>query len=254
MKTVLITGASSGIGKETAFVFAKNNYNLVLAARRKDKLLEIKIEAEKKFGIKVEIIEADLSKQNSAEDLFKIVTDKKMNIDVLINNAGYGLGGNFIDTDLEKETDMLVLNMITLTKLSKLFAREMVKKNEGAIINLASTASFQPVPGMACYGATKSYVLNFTEAVAYELRKTNVKLIAICPGPTKSEFSKVAGVENSKMFRSTPTSVDLAEFIYNSMTTSKYYKIHGFKNRFLKSASIFIPNKMVISVTAKMMK
>lgn len=254
MKAVLITGASSGIGKETAFVFARNKYDLILAARRKDKLLEIKNEAEEEYKIKAEVIEIDLSAMDSAEQLYNLISERKLKVDVLINNAGFGLSGNFIDIDANKETEMLVLNMITLTKMTKLFAKEMVMRNEGTIINLASTASFQPVPTMACYGATKSYVLNFTEAVAYELRKTKVKLIAICPGATESEFSKVAGVENAKMFRSVPSSNDLAEFIFKSMSSSKLYKIHGFKNRFLKSASVFVPDKWVIGITEKLVK
>jgi uncharacterized protein len=254
MKTVLITGASSGIGRETALVFAQNNFNLVLAARRKDNLIEIKNEIEKKYAVKAEIIDMDLSRTSSAEALFQAVSDKKLQVDILINNAGYGLSGQFTEIDMQKEEEMLVLNMITLTKLTKLFAKDMLIKNGGTIINLASTASFQPVPTMACYGATKSYVLNFTEAVAYEMRKTNVKLFAICPGATQSEFSKVAGVESAKMFKSVPTSADLAQFIYQSLGTKKYYRIHGFKNRFLKSASVLFPHKWVIAITAGMME
>jgi len=254
MQTVLITGASSGIGKETAYVFAKNNYNLILIARRKDVLENIKIDIESKFKINVTIIILDLSDINSSNEVYRIIKEKNLLVDILINNAGFGLSGNFIDIDIENESNMLLLNMITLTKLTKLFLRDMVKNDSGTIINIASTGAFQPVPYMACYGATKAYVLNFTEAIAYELRKTKVKIIAICPGATESEFSKVAGVENAIMFKSVPSSMELGQFIFNNMNSGKYSKIHGLKNRILKNAGLFTPRKIELAVTAGIVK
>ncbi|OFX25286.1 MAG: hypothetical protein A2033_07595 [Bacteroidetes bacterium GWA2_31_9] len=254
MQTVLITGASSGIGKETAYVFAKNNYNLILIARRKDVLENIKIDIESKFKINVTIIILDLSDINSSNEVYRIIKEKNLLVDILINNAGFGLSGNFIDIDIENESNMLLLNMITLTKLTKLFLRDMVKNDSGTIINIASTGAFQPVPYMACYGAIKAYVLNFTEAIAYELRKTKVKIIAICPGATESEFSKVAGVENAIMFKSVPSSMELGQFIFNNMNSGKYSKIHGLKNRILKNAGLFTPRKIELAVTAGIVK
>lgn len=254
MKTVLITGASSGIGRETAYVFAKNNYELVLVARRKDVLENIKTDIETKFKVNVTILISDLSILNSSNEIYQLVKEKNIVVDVLINNAGFGVSGNFIDIDIEKETEMLLLNMVTLTKLTKLFLKDMVNLNSGNIINIASTASFQPVPYMACYGATKAYVLNFTEAIAYELRKTKVKVIAICPGATESEFSKVAGVENALMFKSAPSSMELAQFIFDKMNACGYAKIHGLKNRILKNLGLFTPRRLELAVTASIVK
>lgn len=254
MKTVLITGASSGIGKETAYIYAENNYNLILIARRKDVLEDIKTDIESKFKISVTNIILDLSEVNSSNEVYRIIKEKNLNVDVLINNAGFGVSGNFTDIDIEKETEMLLLNMVTLTKLTKLFLKDMLNRNSGNIINIASTASFQPVPYMACYGATKAYVLNFTEAIAYELRKTKVKVIAICPGATESEFSKVAGVENALMFKSVPSSKELGQFIFNNMNSGSYSKIHGLKNKILKNLGLFTPRRLELAVTASIVK
>lgn len=254
MKTILITGASSGIGKETAYVYAKNNYNLILVARRKDVLEDIKNDIESQFKIIVTIIDLDLSKIDSANEVYRIVKEKNLQVDVLINNAGFGVSGNFIEIEIDKESDMLLLNMVTLAKLTKLFLQDMVKNNSGTVINIASTAAFQPVPSMACYGATKAFVLNFTEAIAYELRKTNVKIIAICPGATESEFSKVAGVENALMFKSVPTSKELGQFIFDNMNSGSYSKIHGLKNRILKNLGLITPRKIELAVTASIVK
>jgi short-subunit dehydrogenase len=254
MKTTLITGASSGIGRETALEFAKNGHALILVARRMDKLTALKEEITTKFQTPVELIDMDLSRTNSAEALYQSIIDKKFKIDILINNAGYGLGGPFINADPKMEEDMMILNMITLTKLTRFFAKEMAAGNGGTIINLASTAAFQPVPNMACYSATKAYVLSLTQALAYEFRQRKVKLLAICPGATQSEFSKVAGLENAKMFNTAPTSAELARFIYQSLGTKKYFRIHGCMNRFMKNMSALVPNKMVMAMTEKIMK
>ncbi len=254
MKTVLVTGASSGIGRETALVFAQNAYQPILVARRKDKLEEVRALISGKYGINAEVIDMDLSQRDSALALTEKVRGLGLTVDVLVNNAGYGLSGGFTAIDEQKQTDMLMLNMVTLTRLTRFFAEDMEKRGGGVIINLASTAAFQPIPGLACYAATKSYVLSMTEAIAYEMRKTGVKLIAICPGPTKSEFAQVAGVESSSMFDKAPGSGELANFIFSSLNSKKYFRIHGFKNRFLKSISGMAPHKMAMGIVEKMMK
>jgi hypothetical protein len=254
MKTVLITGASAGIGKETAFVFAENKFDLILVARRAERLEEIKKEIESKHGVKVTVFVSDLSKPESAEKLYESVKQNKTEVDILINNAGFGTSGKFTEIDLEYETEMLMLNMVTLTKLTKLFARDMASRKTGNIVNLASTASFQPIPGFACYAATKAYVLSFSEALAFELKSENVKVTAICPGATESEFAKTAGMEKSKMFDRVPNSRDLGEFIYKSTLSGKRVAIHGFKNAFLAKSSKFMPRNIVMSIAAKMTK
>lgn len=255
MKTVLITGASSGIGKETAFEYARNDYDLVLVARRFENLSVIKKKIEDKYHAAVTIISMDLSRLDSAEDLFEEIQESKLKIDVLINNAGFGIYGELLSNDPEKLEEMLVLNMITLSKLTQIFAKEMVKNGHGHIINLASTAAFQPIPGLAAYSASKAYVMNFSDAIAYELRDKNVNITTINPGATQSEFGAIAGFEeNTNFFDKMPTSKDLAQFIYKAMIANKTNTIHGFKNAFLANTNRFATRKMSTAIAAKMMK
>jgi len=253
MKTVLITGASSGIGKETAYTYAENGYNLVLVARRMDRLENIKKEIEEKNKVSVSILGFDLSKLDSADSLHNEVVKKGLNIDVLINNAGFGINGKYIDSDINKETDMLLLNIVTLTRLTKLFVKDMLKKGNGHIINIASTAAFQAVPNFSAYSASKSYVLNFSEAIAFELKGKNIFVTAICPGATQSEFAKVSNASD-KHFKNGPSSKELAEFIFQSMKSKKVVAIHGLKNRFLVFTQRFSPRSMITAIAAKMME
>ena len=254
MKTVLITGASSGIGKETAFVYARNNFDLVLVARREEQLESIKIEIEKKYSVSVAVISMDLSQIESALLLYTKIKDMKICIDVLINNAGFGVKGDFKDTDTDKEEQMLILNMITLTKLTKYFLNDMLRQNSGLIINIASTAAFQGIPKFSTYAATKAYVLHFSEAIAVELRNTNVKIKAICPGPTNSEFAKTANANGSKAFRNIPEASEVAEFIYKSGTNSKTTIIYGIKNKLMVFSQRFAPRDISTIIAGKFMQ
>ncbi len=253
MKTVLITGASSGIGKETAYVYAENNYNLVLVARRKENLEAIKSEIEENNKVKVNIFDIDLARTNSAEELYKKVNDANLKIDVLINNAGFGIDGYFKDMDINRIENMLILNIITLTKLTRLFVNDMLKNKSGHIINIASMAAYQGIPKFASYSASKSYVLNFTEAIAHELKSHNIKVTVINPGATQSEFAEVANAKHAA-FNNAPTSKELADFIFNSMKKAKVNANHGFKNNFLNFFSRFMPRKIVVNIAAKMME
>ncbi len=253
MKTVLIIGASSGIGKETAFVFANNGYNLVLVARRIERLEAIKKEIEANGKSKVDIYNLDLSKLESADLLYNKIKENSLDIDVLINNAGFGINENFINSDIDKETDMILLNVVTLTRLTKLFLKDMVKKGSGHIVNIASTAAFQAIPKFAVYAATKSYVLSFSEAIAFELKGTGVSVTAICPGATQSEFAKVSNA-NEAVFKKKPDSKDLADFVYKSMKSKKIIAIHGWKNRLLVLSQRFSPRSIVTAIAAKIME
>ncbi len=253
-KTALITGASSGIGKETTYVYAQKGYDLILVARRFDNLMTIKEEIESNNDVTVFIVDMDLSELNSAEKLFKKIDDANLKIDVLINNAGFGIYKKFEDSTIEKEEQMLLLNMVTLTKLTKLILPQMIKRGYGNIVNIASTAAFQPVPTLATYAATKAYVMSFSEAIAFELKDKNVFVTAICPGATKSDFGVSAGYEeNSGVFKGKPTSKDLAQFIYKSMVAKKTNAIHGFTNNFLTFTSRFAPRKILTFIAYKMM-
>ena len=255
MKTVLITGASSGIGRETALVFAEKGYHLVLTARRTALLASLKSEIELKFQVPVHLISMDLAQNESAEQLFKQVQDQKLKIDVLINNAGFGLYGALLENDPKKIEQMMVLNMITLTQLSQLFGKEMVKNGQGNIVNIASTAAFQPIPNMAVYAATKAYVMNFSDALAYELKDKHVVVTCINPGATKSEFAQVAEFKSDAIFKGNiPRSKDLAIFIYHSMHQGKTNVIHGLKNAIMAFSIRFSPRKAATHIAAKMME
>ncbi len=255
MKTVLITGASSGIGKELAYVYAEKDYNLVLAARRKDRLTEIKNEISEKHGVAVDLFDIDLSKTDSAGRLYKKVKDKNIKVDVLINNAGFGMKGSFKDIDITREESMLVLNMVTLTKLTRLFGNDMIGAGGGHIINIASTAAFQAIPGFAAYAASKAYVLNFSEAIAYELKDDNVKVTTICPGATQSEFAKVAGMEKlPSTGTKLPVSRDVAEFTYQMMTKGKVTAIHGSMNKLMAVGPRLMPRRLITKIAGKMME
>ena len=254
MKNVLITGASSGIGLEMAHVYAEKGFDLFLTARREPLLQELKITLEKKHNISVEIFSLDLSEQNSAEVLFAKSNELSLKFDIVINNAGFGLFGDFVDNDPDMVQSMLNLNMLTLTKLCHLYSKQMIEKGGGNIVNIASTAAFQPVPYLAVYAATKSYVLNFSEALAFELKPKNVFVTAICPGATESEFGDTAGFDVSKLDSNMPTSRDLAEFIYKVVKRNKVVAQHGKLNGFLTFTQRFVPRSIVTKVSASMMK
>ncbi len=255
METTLITGASSGIGKATAFEYAKNNYNLVLVARRKELLEEIKTQIEKEHQVSVTVIDMDLAQLDATEKISNILIEKDIEIDVLINNAGFGEYGEFLYNDIEKIESMLMLNIITLTKLTHHFAMVMANLDKGHIINIASTAAFQPVPYLAAYAASKSYVMNFSDAIAHEYKEHNVHIMSVSPGATQSEFGKVAGFgEDAAFFNKMPSSEDLAKFIYKSMKQGKTNVIHGFKNKIMAFSNRFAPRKMTTYIAALMMK
>ena len=185
----LITGASSGIGREFALLLADMGYDLIISARRKDRLIDLK---EKLNGKKVDIAIADLSNESDCYSLF----EKYQDIDVLINNAGFGVFGEFTDTDLEKELDMINVNIKAVHILTKLYLKKMKEKNSGYILNVASSAAFFPGPLFSAYYASKSYVFRLTQALSEELKKqhSNVHISVLCPGPVDTEFSDVAGV------------------------------------------------------------
>ncbi len=201
MSTALITGASNGIGLELARIHASKGDNLVLVARNITRLNQLKLELENKFKISVLVIEKDLSKTNSANEVFNETSEKRIQIDYLINNAGFGDFGMFADSDLDKQLQMINLNIIALTSLTRLYLPEMTKRRSGKIMNVASTAAFQPGPTMAVYYATKAYVLHFSEAIANELKGSGVTVTVLCPGATESGFQAAADMQESKLVK-----------------------------------------------------
>ena len=192
MKTALITGASSGIGETFAKELAGRNTNIILVARSEDKLHKLANQVESKYQIQTNVIVQDLTASAAAKSIFEVVLEQGLTIDLLVNNAGFGDYGNFTQRPLEKQVNMIQLNITALVELTHLFLPGMQQRQSGGIINVASIGGFQPLPYMSVYGATKAFVLSFSEALWAENRDLGVKIFALCPGPTESDFFQTA--------------------------------------------------------------
>ena len=253
MATALITGASNGIGLELAKIHASKGGDLVLVARNKTKLDELKSELEHQYKVRVYTIGKDLSTDNSAQEVYEETTMQKIQIDYLINNAGFGDFGMFIETDWKKELQMINLNIKTLTQFTKLYLQVMAKRSSGKIMNVASTAAFQSGPTMAVYYATKAYVLSFSEAVDNEVSGKGVTVTTLCPGPTESGFQAAAAMEESNLVKGKklPTAKEVAEYGYSSMMKGKTVAIHGMMNWIMANSVRFTPRALVVKLTRK---
>lgn len=251
--TALITGATSGIGLELARIHASKGGNLVLVARTKLKLMELKSAWEKQYKISVTVIEKDLSIIGAAQEVYDEVHARNISINYLINNAGFGDYGFFYETDWEKEQKMINLNITVLTHLTKLFLQDMRQRKNGKIMNLASTAAFQPGPLMAVYFATKAYVLHFTEALANEVENQGITVTALCPGPTETDFQTAAEAEENQAFNKNklPTAMEVAAYGYKAMIEGKRVAIHGFKNKILSNSVRFVPRNLSVKIVRK---
>ncbi len=231
-KTALITGASSGIGLELAHLFARDGYRLVLLARNRNALRQIGDDLQARYGITVRIAPKDLAHPAAAVELYQELQEAGVLVDVLVNNAGFGLAGPFATTDWTQEAEMLQVNMVAATHLTKLFLPQ-IRARGGKIMNVASTAAFQPGPFMAVYYATKAYLLSFSEALAEELDGTGATVTCLCPGPVKTNFQRRAYLEGTGMVNS-PLLVDVrdvARIGYEGMKQGKRIVIPGWKNR-----------------------
>jgi short-subunit dehydrogenase len=246
-KATLITGASGGIGCEMAKVFARNKHNLVLVARSKDKLQQLAEELSKEHSIKVYVIDKDLSENGAATKIYDRVKGLNLDIDILVNNAGFGYVGLFHEADLQKDIDMIQVNISALTELTKLFGRGMAEKRNGSILNVASTGSYHPGPYTAVYYATKAFVLSFSEAIAEELKPFNVAVTAVCPGATKTNFAKRAGRRDNKAAMD-PKAV--AEAAYKALMKKKSVAVPGLANKLL----VMLPRKLVKGMVGKYQK
>jgi len=253
-KTALITGASSGIGKEFARIHASKGADLVLIARRKNKLEQLKQELESIYGIKVEIIIKDLSYINAAQEIYDEVIQKGIQIEYLINNAGYGALGKFHELDLNRQVSMINLNITVLTVLTRLFLPDFVKRNSGKILNTSSTASFMPGPLQAVYFATKAYVTFFSNALSEELHDTNITVTNLMPGATESEFGATSGMDKTEMFQKTVSSQSVAQDGYDGMMNGKIDVISGLKpmQKVMMTMIPFTPKKMILKQVRKM--
>lgn len=251
-KTAVITGASSGIGMEFAEVFAKKGYSVVLCARREERLKELKKELEKSAKITCEIVKADLSKEKECFGLYDFIKDRR--IDIFINNAGFGECGKFSDTDLEKEMDMIHVNVCAVHIFTKLMIRKFKQQNHGYLLNVASSAGLFPAgPFMAAYYATKAYVVSLTKAIAKELseEESPVYIGALCPGPVNTEFNQVANVEFALSGISVKRCVREA---VAGMVKKKVIIIPAFSIKLAAAGGRVLPDKLLLPILAHQQK
>ncbi|MDR6999163.1 SDR family oxidoreductase [Neobacillus niacini] len=243
-ETVLITGATKGIGLEFTKIFACKGYNLVLVARDA-KLLGIHAQNLKKdYGTQVNTFAGDLSSHTTVESLHRYLKSEGIDIDILINNAGAGGLGLMTELDIHKEMEYLQLNMISLTYLTRLIADDMVKRKQGKILNVASTAAFQPTPRMSMYGASKSYVLFFTEAIAEELKGTGVQVCVLCPPSTKTPLTQGLAATGTKIFiKNLMDPQSVAKCGFDGLMKNKTVIIPGFKNKLMAKSVGLLPRK-----------
>jgi len=253
-KTALITGAAGGIGYELACIFAAHDYNLVLIDRNGIKLVEIAVKFQEEFGNFVTTIIKDLSISTAPEEIFRELQLANIKVDVLVNNAGFGIYGLFHETDLPTELEMLQVNLVCLTHLTKLFVKDMVKQGEGKILNVASAAAFQPGPLMAVYFATKAYILSFSEAIANELEGTGVTVTVLCPGSTASAFHERTGMADSKLLKGKKMmdAQTVAEIGFRALMKGKTIVIPGLLNKILAKSVRFVPRNLVTKIVRSM--
>ncbi len=250
MSTALITGASGGIGYDLAFEHVRRGGDVILVARSEHKLREIQSAWQTTYGVAVHVIAMDLAQRGSAQALYDAVIAKGLTVDILINNAGFGQYGLFEESDVDRALQMLELNIVALTMLTRLFVADMVRRRSGRIMNVASTASFQPVPLMALYAATKAFVLSLSEALNNEVSDRGVTVTTLCPGPTTSGFQDAAAMHEARMVdqRMMATSADVARYGYNVMMQGRTVAVHGTLNKLMAFLVRLTPRSVIVRI------
>ncbi|MGB0980892.1 MAG: SDR family NAD(P)-dependent oxidoreductase [Winogradskyella sp.] len=250
-KTALITGAASGLGYELSLLLAKDAYKLILVDINTNNLAKVKTELESNFNIEVITLTIDLSLPNSAQHIMDSIPNEP--IDVLINNAGFGLFGSFTETDWEREYAMLHVHIIVTTHLTKLVLKSMLQRGSGKILNMSSLAAFQPGPLMSIYYASKGYILSFSEAIANELKGSGITVTTLCPGPTKTSFQKTVSKDSTdnKITFNMAQAKDVAKYGYKAMLRGKTYAIPGRFNKFLAIIPRFIRRNTAAAIVRK---
>jgi len=254
IKVALITGASSGIGKELAKIHAARGGDLIIVARRLNKLNELKNELESKFKINVKTIEKDLTKPSASKEIFEELKKENIQIEYLINNAGFGGQGKFHERKWEEDLSMIQLNIVALTELCRLFLPEFISRNSGRILNVSSTASLMPGPLQAVYFATKAYVTSFSDALTEELKNTKVSVTSLLPGATDTEFAKSAKMESAKLFANSFSAYDVAYSGYEGMLKGQMNVVAGLSiaQRVGMHLIPFAPKKVVMKQIYKL--
>jgi len=255
MKNVaLITGASSGIGKELANIHAEKGGDLIIVARSKNKLDNLKKELEDKHKISIMVIPKDLTQPNAAKEIYDEIKNAGIEIEYLINNAGFGGIGKFHERDWEKDLAMINLNITALTAITRLFLPGMVERNKGRILNVSSTASLMPGPLQAVYYASKAYVTSFSNAIAEEMHDTNITVTALLPGATETEFGAISGMDKTELFKKTANARNVAVDAYNGMIKGKLNIISGLPGslKLMMKMIPFMPKKAMLKQVRKM--
>src|SRR5580700_10339178 len=252
-KWALITGASAGIGLELAKLLAMGGANLVLTARRADRLQKLASDLAVQHGVKVEVFSADLTQQDAPAQIFAFTTSKKIEVELLINNAGFGAFGNTHEIPVEKMLEMIQVNCSAVVYLTRLYLPGMVERRHGDVMIVASLAAYQPVPFNSVYAATKAFDLLFAEGIAEELRPSGVNVCALCPGSTNTEFQQVAD-QPDRVFRSAETAEKVARVGLEAMAAGKSYVISGFMNNVMKESQRLAPRSLVSRMAANMMR
>jgi hypothetical protein len=245
-ETALITGASSGIGLEFARLFAADDSNLVLVARREDRLQALADELKSEFGVDVFILPKDLSEKSAPREVFDTLREENIQIDVVVNNAGFGARGSFTDLDEEAQIDMIMVNVAALTHLTRLFLPGIIERGCGGILNVGSLAGFQPGPNLAVYYATKAYVLSFTEALHEEIRNPNIKITCLAPGPVRTEFGEKSKLDDSLLFKMSLMDVGpVVKAGYEGFRRGDVIVLPGIKQKLIPLLLRFMPRFLV---------
>lgn len=253
--TALITGASGGIGIELARIHASKGGDLVVVARSEDKLHQLRDELETKYGVNVWVIAEDLANPDSAQRIYDKTKALGLDINVLVNNAGFGGHGYFHERELAKDQAMMQVNMVTLTNLTHYYLGDMIQANYGKILNVSSTASFMPGPLQAVYYATKAYVTSFTQAVAEEVRDYNITATALCPGAVATDFVAAGDLEGVSIWDNAKTPKSVAEVGYKAMEKGELVSFNEGGLKFMLNWIIpFLPRKTVLKVSRKFME
>lgn len=251
--TALVTGGSGGIGLELAKQFASHGHDLVITARHRDALEAVAGTLEGKYGVKVTVVAADLTDPDAPQRVFDAIEAEKIDIQFLVNNAGFGLGGAYADTDIKRELEMVQVNIIALMQLTKMFMPTMMKRKSGRILNVASTAAFLPGPLMSVYYASKAFVLSFSQALDEELRDSGVSVTCLCPGSTATKFAETAGLQNSKLFAAIggTTAEQVAQYGFDALMRGERVAVVGLKNKVMVQAERFAPRKLLATIARK---
>lgn len=252
-QTVLITGASGGLGLALAHRFAKDGFDLILTARSADKLDTAKAAIETAHGVRVTSIPLDLGAPHAAKTLMAAVEEQGLRVDILVNNAGFGDFGAFADSDIDKQSAMVQLNVTALMELTHAVLPSMRQHGRGKILNVASIAAFQQGPYMSVYYATKAFVLSFSQALAYELKNSGITVTTLCPGPIDTAFVQAADLGRSKLFRSLPVSTAqaVADYGYKALMKGKTVAVHRLLNKLLVFSVRFVPRSLVSKTICK---